>query len=212
MAVQTTARLRPRRRQEERSARTRTRILDAALACLSERGYAATTTTAVATRAGVSRGAQLHHFPTRQELLAAAVEHLFAGLTERYRLAFARRSAAADRLHEALALLWETYLDPRLIAVLELQVAARTDPVLLAKLLPVGVRHAENVHALAREYFAAPGVAADRLEATLDLVLDTLGGLRTRALLNPGDPAIPRTLALLETLARSALVGETPDA
>jgi AcrR family transcriptional regulator len=188
----------------------RGRVLNAALECLVERGYAGTTTTAVAERAGVSRGAQLHHFRTREALLAAAVEHLFAGLTESYQKAFASLSPAADRLHEALALLWQTYLDPRLIAVLELQVAARTDPALLAKLLPVGLRHAANVHRLAREYFAEGGGGSPRFAAVLDLVLDTLGGLRTRALLDPNDPAIPRTLSLLEALARSALSGDAP--
>jgi AcrR family transcriptional regulator len=202
----------PRRSQVERSALMRERVLDAALECLVERGYAGTTTTAVAERAGVSRGAQLHHFRTREALLAAAVEHLFAGLTESYQKAFARLSPDADRLHEALALLWQTYLDPRLIAVLELQVAARTDAALLAKLVPIGRRHATNVHRLAREYFSERGAEGSRFAAVLDLVLDTLGGLRARALLDPDDPAIPRTLSLLEALARNALSGDASHA
>ena len=65
-----------RRSQDERTAQTRARVLDAVLGCLVERGYAGTTTTAVAARAGVSRGAQLHHYRTRAALVAAAVEHL----------------------------------------------------------------------------------------------------------------------------------------
>ncbi len=51
--------------QEERSAETRRRLLDATVACLFERGYAGTTTTELARRAGVSRGAQMHHFPKK---------------------------------------------------------------------------------------------------------------------------------------------------
>jgi AcrR family transcriptional regulator len=212
MADRALAGPRPRRSQVERSALTRARVLEAALECLVERGYGGTTTTAVAERAGVSRGAQLHHFRTRAALLAAAVEHLFAGLTESYQKAFARLSPDADRLHEALALLWQTYLDPRLIAVLELQVAARTDAALLAKLLPVGRRHAANVHRLALEYFAEGAAPGAQFAAVLDLALDTLGGLRARALLDPHDPAIRRTLALLEALARNALAGDVPHA
>ena len=73
-----------RRTQEERSAATQTRLLDAAVECLVELGYGATTTTVVAERAGVSRGAQLHHFATRADLVGAAVQHVFAGLTEDY--------------------------------------------------------------------------------------------------------------------------------
>ena len=206
------ARSRPRRSQEERSALTRARILEAALDCLVELGHAGTTTIAVAERAGVSRGAQLHHFPTRQDLLAAAVEHLFAGLTESYQKAFAALSPDADRLRAALELLWQVYCDPHLLAALELQVAARTDAALRAKLVPVGRAHARNVHRLAAAYFGGGAAPSERFTAVLDLVLDTLGGLRTRALLDPDDPAIPRTLALLETLARDALTGEASHA
>lgn len=198
----------PRRSQSERSAHTRGRILDAALACLAERGFSGTTTTAVAERAGVSRGAQLHHFRTRHELLAAAVQHLYAGLTERYQRGFAQLDPDVDRLRAGLALLWEAYLDPGLTAVLELQVAARTDAALREALLSVAERHAGNIHRLAREYFPDAAVANPRFAAGLDLILDTFGGLRTRALLRPDDPAIPRTLALVEDLARMMLIAD----
>ena len=67
---------RTRRTQGERSAETRARLLDATVESLIEAGYAHTTTTAVCARAGLSRGAQLHHFPTKSELVIAAVAHL----------------------------------------------------------------------------------------------------------------------------------------
>src|SRR3954453_17626637 len=65
-----------RRNQAQRSAATREALLDATLECLVEDGYANTTTTRVAERAGLSRGAHLHHFQTRDTLLAAAADHL----------------------------------------------------------------------------------------------------------------------------------------
>ena len=65
-----------RRAQASRSAATREALLDAAIACLIEEGYANTTTGRVGARAGVSRGAHLHHFQTRITLVAAAVERL----------------------------------------------------------------------------------------------------------------------------------------
>jgi AcrR family transcriptional regulator len=67
-----------RRTQAERSASTQRLLLDATVACLVELGYGGTTTSAVVERAGVSRGAQLHHYGTRQHLMGAAVEHLAA--------------------------------------------------------------------------------------------------------------------------------------
>src|ERR1700686_4637502 len=63
--------------QDERSAETRRRLLDATVACLFERGYAGTHTTEIANRAGVSRGAELHHFPKKDELVVSALEHVF---------------------------------------------------------------------------------------------------------------------------------------
>ena len=63
-------------RQQDRSRLTQRRLLDATVECLIEVGWAATTTTLVADRAGVSRGAQLHHYPTKATLVLAAVEHL----------------------------------------------------------------------------------------------------------------------------------------
>src|SRR5690606_17333366 len=62
--------------QQTKSERTRKAILDAAVDCFYELGYFNTTTEHIARKAGVSRGAMLHHFATRAELIAAAVEHL----------------------------------------------------------------------------------------------------------------------------------------
>lgn len=67
------------RTQEERSAATRAALLDATVACLVDYGYASLTTTRVVERAGVSRGAQVHHFPTKAQLVTEAVRHLAAG-------------------------------------------------------------------------------------------------------------------------------------
>src|SRR5512138_3868399 len=64
------------RRQQDRSRVTQRRLLDATVECLVEVGWAGTTTTLVAERAGVSRGAQLHHYPTKDALVLAAVAHL----------------------------------------------------------------------------------------------------------------------------------------
>jgi AcrR family transcriptional regulator len=172
-----------RRTQEERSAATQARLLDAAVECLVELGYGATTTTVVAERAGVSRGAQLHHFATRAELVGAAVQHVFAGLTEDYRDGFARVATSRDRVRGAIDLLWSIYLQPRHLAALDLYLAARTDVELRAVLTPISARHRDNVLALARAYFPEAAAAQPRFAAVIDLILDTmLGMLLTRGL------------------------------
>ena len=177
MAV-TLARRPARRTQAERSATTREQLLNAALDGLVELGYGGTTTTVVADRAGVSRGAQLHHFPTRAALVAAAVEHLFRGLTEEYQRGFATLPPGSDRLREAIHLLWSMFTKPRYLAVLELYTAARTDEVLRKQVRPIAERHEANVRELARRYFPEPASRDPQgFEATLSLILDTMQGM-----------------------------------
>ena len=69
--------------QEERTRAMRARLLDATVELLAERGFAGTSTTLVSQRAGVSRGAQLHHFPAKNDLVVAAVEHITEAVARR---------------------------------------------------------------------------------------------------------------------------------
>jgi AcrR family transcriptional regulator len=198
-----------RRTQEERSAATQARLLDAAVQCLIELGYGGTTTTVVAERAGVSRGAQLHHFSTRAELVGAAVEHVFAGLTEDYRQAFAGVAglvSGPDRVRGAIDLLWAMYVQPRHLAALDLYLAARTDAELRAVLAPISQRHRENVLALARAYFPVAAALQPRFDAVIDLILDTMLGMVVTRCLHGDRPAEHAVLGEIERLARE-LVG-----
>jgi AcrR family transcriptional regulator len=191
-----------RRTQEERSASTQGRLLDAAVACLVELGYGATTTTVVAERAGVSRGAQLHHFATRAELVGAAVQHVFTGLTEDYRAGFARVAESKDRVRGAIALLWSMYLQPRHLAALDLYLAARTDAELRAVLAPIAARHRDNVLALARAYFPEAAASQPRFDAVIDLVLNTMLGMVLSRGMYGERPADKAVLAEIERIAR----------
>lgn len=196
-----------RRTQEERSAATRARLLDAAVACLVELGYGGTTTTVVAERAGVSRGAQLHHFATRAQLIGAAVQHVFQGLTDDYRAGFAAIPPGVDRVDAAVDLLWSLYLQPRHLAALDLYLAARTDSELRAALAPVAARHRENVLALAREYFPEAARHGARFEALLDLILDTMLGLALARGLYGERASEAAVLAEIRRLARELAAG-----
>jgi len=193
-----------RRTQAQRSATMQARLLDAALECLVELGYAGTTTTVVAERAGVSRGAQLHHFPTRASLVAAAVGHLYARLTEAYQAGFASLPAGADRLRTAIDLLWSMFTEPHYAAVLELFTAARADAELRAHLRPIAERHQDNVYRLARAYFPQ---AADtpEFDAVLTLVLDAMQGMASTRSVHQYGPSDSARLALLHDIAARAL-------
>jgi AcrR family transcriptional regulator len=129
-----------RRTQEQRSAKTRARLLDATIECLVEYGYNGTTTPRVAEMAGVTRGAQVHHFGSKNDLVIAALQHL---ASKRAAAVVANvgeltpdgrsdkpRSETKDPVGKLLELLWDVHEGPLFIAAVELWVAGRTDPAL----------------------------------------------------------------------------------
>ncbi len=123
-----------RRTQEQRSSEMRVRLLDATIDCLVEFGYAGTTTPRVAERAGVTRGAQVHHFGSKNDLVVAAISHLAQRRTEAAIQELGRVRGGNDPIGVALDFMWELHQGPLFIAAMELWVAGRTDPVLAAAL------------------------------------------------------------------------------
>jgi AcrR family transcriptional regulator len=193
----------PRRTQEERSAATRARLLDATIDCLSDLGYARTTTTEIAERAGVSRGAQLHHFPTKAELVTTAVEHLFERRTEEFRKAFATLPANVDRTAAAVDLLWSMVCGPTFYAWLELVVAARTDPELRATVSAIGRRFADTIDRTHRELF--PSVSNPFFELAPMFTFGLLQGLAVDKISGTDETKIVMVLNLLKGIAAMAI-------
>jgi len=151
----------------------RLRLLEATVECLVERGYSGTSTTLVSERAGVSRGAQLHHFPTKNDLVVAAVEHLTEMRGAELAAAVDKLPSGGRRTSAVLTMLGDHFSSPVFTAALELWVAARTDDVLLAAVGPLEQRVGREVHRLTVEALGAdestPGVR-ELVQATLDLV------------------------------------------
>jgi AcrR family transcriptional regulator len=151
----------------------RARLLEATVDCLVERGFAGTSTTLVSERAGVSRGAQLHHFPTKNTLVVAAVEHLTEVRGAELRAAAVELPRGEQRTRAVLQMLADHFTSPVFAAALELWVAARTDPALLAAVEPLERRVGREAHRLTVEALGAdesrPGVR-ELVQATLDLV------------------------------------------
>src|SRR5436309_14728268 len=107
LAGMTTPAVPVRRTQAERSASTQARLLDATIECLVERGWAATSTTEVVRRAGVSRGAQVHHFPSKDDLVLVAVEHLLARRIAEFQATLADLPAELRSPATAMRLMYE---------------------------------------------------------------------------------------------------------
>lgn len=151
----------------------RARLLEATVDCLVERGFSHTSTTLVSERAGVSRGAQLHHFPTKNDLVVAAVEHLTEVRGADLAAAARRLPSGKRRTRAVLQMLADHFTGPVFTAALELWVAARTDEALLAAVAPLEQKVGRDTHRLTVELLGAdeslPGVR-ELVQATLDLV------------------------------------------
>lgn len=158
--------------QGERTRAMRTRLLDATIDCLVERGWSGTTTTVVSERAGVSRGAQLHHFPTKRDLVVAAVDYIAAKRRAELESA-AEHLPHSRRTRAVLEILSEQFTSPVFLAALELWVAARTDEALRDAVEPLEQRIGRETH---RQAVALLGIdesdagARELVQATLDLL------------------------------------------
>ena len=166
----------PRRTQEERSAATRGRILDATVRCLTKYGYAGTTTPRIAQEAGLTRGAQVHHFGSKHELMTAAMHHMTAQTVATVVADFRQGlKAPADRIGAVLDLLWDIHHAGGFVPVVELWVAGRTDPLLAREVATFSPIMASAVTAAVLE-----SVPHHLREALLDFVytaMDTLRGI-----------------------------------
>src|SRR5262249_52464147 len=132
-------------KQDEKSAETRRRLLEAVPCCVIECGHANTTGSEIAERAGLSRGAQLYRFPSKEELFAKAVEHLWELMFNEMRQKAEQLQVEADRRSLAIDLLWETVNGPLYQAWLELVIASRTDAYLRDSIRAAKTRLTESV-------------------------------------------------------------------
>jgi AcrR family transcriptional regulator len=203
----------PRRTQVQRSSATRRALLAATVQALVDLGYSRTTTTEVCSRAGVSQGALFRHFPTKQALVAASVEHLYGNLLQSFEEELGSIDRDIDRdkrdLPEALVTLWHTFERPELAAAYELHVAARTDPELRDRLATVTSEHAASVRDTARSLF--PAIASDeRFDPLLDTVLEAFQGMTISRMVAPDSAHEVRVLETLQHLARETF--QTEDA
>ena len=195
---------RPRRRvpKQDRSRATRQRLLEAAVACLAEHGWAGSTVSVVAERAGVSRGAAQHHFPTREDLFTAAVEYVAEERSTALRALFPQ-GTAGDRRAVVSALV-DLYTGPLFRAALHLWVAASNEEQLRPRVTELEARVGRETHRIAVDLLGAdesrPGV-----RETVQGLLDMARGLGLANLLTDDAARRDRVVAQWAALLDEAL-------
>ncbi len=208
VVIPPTAKISPprRRTQEERRAETRAKLLDATVKSVVDVGYAATTTRRVAEIAGVSQGAQTHHFPHRVDLVVAAVERLAERrVAELREMALTLPEEPTERLRAMLDLMWSDFSSSTFTVFVKLWVAAADDDELYARLVPVERQIGRAIAGLAAAW-RHDVIEKHDWDARLQLTLATLRGLALTQHFEPGEHARrdpwPRVReSLLELLA-----------
>jgi AcrR family transcriptional regulator len=193
------------RTQAERSASTREKLLVATIECLAEVGWQHTTTVEVARRAGLTRGAQLHHYRTKHELVVRAVEHLFERRLADFLRAFAALPAGVDRLDAAIDLLWETLGGATFPAVLEVVVAARTDAELRASVAPLTAEFHATVQRTFTALFAGSIDGGPIFDVAPSFAFAVLEGVALSRLYDPAGAGHLPVVEALKWVARSFL-------
>jgi AcrR family transcriptional regulator len=193
---------RKRRTQEERSAETRQRLLEATIDLLIERGYARLTTADIATRAGVSNGARVHHFPTKEELVVAANRELYANAvslgTARSKTARHSKRPIKDCFDDLVSL----YFGRWFLGSLDATIAARTEKGLARQLHPIIVDYHSDIRRVWVAAFVEAGFSPREAEETYEVVLYTVRGMALSSVRMPkpkvNAPLVARVTAMLE--------------
>jgi AcrR family transcriptional regulator len=180
------------RTQQQRRDETRRALLDAAVESLIEVGFARTTTLEVQRRAEVSRGALLHHFPSKAELLVAAVDHLAEMRARELKQLAGQLPSESDgraRTNAVLELLWQCFSGTFFQVAMELRTAARTDPELRPVLVAAERALRDRIVMQSRTLFGKDVAEHPGLERALDFTLQFFIGSAMSAVLH-SDPRI----------------------
>ncbi|MFB7784088.1 TetR/AcrR family transcriptional regulator [Streptomyces vinaceus] len=187
--------------KQARSRVTRRHLLEAAVACLAEQGWAGSTVSVVAERAGVSRGAAQYHFPTREDLFTAAVAYVSEERYAALRDLFQAGPAARPAVVEAIV---DLYTGALFRAALQLWVAASNEEELRPQVTELEARVGRETHRIAVELLGAdesvPGV-----RETVQGLLDMARGLGLANVLTDDTARRARVVAQWSRILDAAL-------
>lgn len=181
-----------------RSARTKQRLLDATVDCLYELGYDRTSTVLVTKRAGVSRGAMLHQFPSKADLMMAVSEHICQRRKAAHREALDHLADPREKLRKLVDITWNELITPSGIARIEIMLASRSDPEFGPRFAKLNAemehRHKAWLWSLAQE---AGVTNKPMIEAMAQLYSGALRGLAIDNLQEASRPGVEAAVNLL---------------
>ncbi len=198
----TLANRRQRLTQAERSDAMRTRLLQATLDLISEQGWAQTSTQKICARAGVSRGAQTHHFPNKESLLIAAVSEIVARHQRDMDAALERDEDSEPRLEYLFNFLWDACFEGNLLHCwMEAMVAARTDAPLRAAVQETDKRSLQAMRDLGEACSGECDSESARVADIVELTVYLLRGMVVQSGVHPDDQNRARLFEIWKSLA-----------
>lgn len=186
------------------SLRTRALLLDAALDSLADVGYGNSSIRDIAARAGVTRGAQAHHFHTRAELFAQTIDHLAIRQRESIQERLQSMSASIAPADVLIDLISATFAGKLGKASIELYGSIVNDEDQRRTMLRV--QHGVTVELL--EICAGligPEIARDRLESTFWMTINMMRGTTVDEMLGRDEARRKQVVADWRQLAAIAL-------
>jgi len=164
------------RTQAERASETRKCVLDATVACLLELGFAKTSTVEVQRRAGVSRGALLHHFPSKAGLITDAIGHLTERRGRDIHDRLSELPEGSARIDAVIDILWESFSGPLFCVTLEVRNAARTDEELRPVVVETELAIRERIMRQSKRLFGTEISNRPGFQCALDMTLQIMIG------------------------------------
>lgn len=163
--------------QEMKSARTRRKILEATLDSIHEDGFQRASTTEIVRRAGVSRGALLHHYPSKEVLIAAAVEFLLDAEIADIRkvaVAYAEKQLTIDDFIDDM---WQRFSGRLFMITIEFLASARTDEKLRQAIVPVSLQFHRSLNEIWSHFFVNRTMAPQKVQVLLNTTLCLMRGM-----------------------------------
>lgn len=191
---------RTRRTQASRSTETRQRVMDTAVALISERSFQAATVFAIAKRAGVTTGAVQHHFPSKADLILSLIDHLGTLPIESGGIWPAPAMPLAERAQAFVQALWQRSYEPaRFLVAWSVYFGCSGEPAVLQH---VGQRRdamTARLHLRFGETFPEAGDGEAR-QTLVDTLLSCLRGLGVGRTFGADADAEARQLRFMATM------------
>jgi len=198
-----------RRTNAERTRTTKAKAVEAAIQCLVDRGYAGASTQVIARTAGISEGALFRHFPTKIDILAAALELVLFETRAMYAADFETLAPDCDHAVASVHILNHVFHESRMLVSYELTLAARTDDKLRAAIGPVLDDHWAKALEMGQRYFPKSALANPKFRDFVDLIFCVMQGSVYAAMARPRPDEMANRIAFLEGIAKAHLGFDT---